>query len=198
MVKTAVLVSGGGVNLQSLLDARLFGELPDCDLAAVICSNPEAYALVRAKSAQIPTYTIERELFPNEAVFSQAVSDKLKDLDIELVVLAGYDYQLPTSVFKRFAGRIIDTCPLLLCPHESPEAVGASAFFVTEDPMLKPVILSQKLSRQEGEDDETLERRLLEEGENALLPKAVALFCEGRLSLEDGAVHISEKPASEE
>ena len=190
MVKTAVLVSGGGLNLQSLLDAKLFGELPDCDIAAVISSNPGAYALIRAEAAQIPTYIIDRELFPNEAVFSQAVSDKLKDLDIELVVLAGYDYALPPSVFKRFAGKIIDTCPLLLPPSD---AFGATAFFVMEDPELRPIILSQQVSAEGCQGEDSLERRLLENGENAVLPKAVALFCSGRLRLEgDAVIHIKE------
>lgn len=194
MVKTAVLVSGGGLNLQSLLDAKLFGELPDCEIAAVISSKPDAYALIRAEAARIPTYIIDRDMFPNEAVFSQAVSDKLKDLDIELVVLAGYDYLLPPSVFKRLSGRIIDTCPRFLS-DEDEEKAGASAFFVTEDSSLCPVILRQEVSLEGCGEDDTPEQRLLEGGENVVLPKAVSLFCSGRLCLEDGKVHISELAA---
>lgn len=193
MVKTAVLVSGGGLNLQSLLDAKLFGELPKCDLTAVISSNPDAYALIRAEAAQIPTYVIDRDLFPNETVFSQAVSDKLKDLDIELVVLAGYDYALPPSVFKRFAGKIIDTCAQLIPPSTNGEAFGATAYFVMENPDIKPVITSQPVSAEGCGGEDTIERRLLQNGENVVLPRAVSLFCTGCLRFEDGAViHISE------
>lgn len=198
MVKTAVLVSGGGRNLQSLLDAKLFGELPECELTAVISSNPGAYALIRAEAAQVPTYTIDRDMFPNETVFSQAVSDKLKDLDIELVVLAGYAHPLPSSVFKRYTGKIIDTCPRLSPLEEDSEDFGASAFFVMEDCALRPVIVSQSVSAEGCQGEDTIQRRLLELGENVVLPKAVALISSGRLRLEEGVViHISESESTE-
>lgn len=188
MVKTAVLVSGGGLNLQSLLDAKLFGELPECEITAVISSRPDAYALMRAEAALVPTYIIDRELFPNESVFAQAVSDKLKDLDIELIVIAGFDHKLPSSVFKRFSGRIIDTCPML--PNSEDEQAGASAFFVTENAEERLYIISQTVDVEDYQTPEARKQRLLEEGENVVLPKAVSLFCTGQLRLEDGSVHI--------
>ncbi len=197
MVKTAILVSGGGLNLQSILDAKLFGELPECEIIAVISSKPEAYAVIRAEAALVPTYIIDRDLFPNEEVFSQAVNNKLKDLDTELVVLAGYDYPLPPSVFKRFAGRIIDTCPRLLPIDEDSDATGATAYFVTEVPELCPAILRQEVSSEGCDGEDTLERRLLESGENVVLPKALEMVCSGQVRLEGDKVIITRQSEPE-
>ena len=100
MVKTAVLVSGGGTNLQAIMDSHLFGEIPNCELTAVISSDPEAYALIRAKSANLPTYVIDRSVFPNAASYNTAVLQKLQDLDIEVVALAGYAHQLGAVILR--------------------------------------------------------------------------------------------------
>ncbi len=212
MVKTAVLVSGGGVNLQSLIDARMFGELPNCSLAAVISSNPEAYAVKRAELANIPYHIIDRSLFPNDVVFCGAVLDKLRDLDIELVVLAGFGFSIPEAAFKFFGGKIIDTYPALfplladtetdgekICAailESGGTVAGATAYFATEELGRGPVILQRTIEVFPDDTPASLHRRVLEEGENYVLPRAVNLFCEGRLKIEDGAVQILEQESS--
>lgn len=214
MVRTAVLVSGGGVNLQSLIDARVFGEIPECELEAVISSKPNAYALRRAEMAAIPTYIVEREMFPNLASFGSALLDKLRDLDIALVVLAGFDCELTQPILCRYGGRIINTYPALMPAFieeglddiDIPEAQlragvrisGATAFFVGEGQRNGPIILQKAVAVRQDDDPVALRRRILEEGENYVLPRAVDLFCRGMLSVENGMVHIAEQTAQNE
>lgn len=208
MVKTAVLVSGGGVSLQSLIDAGVFGEMPQCELTAVISTNPGSYAIKRAEMAGIPCYVVERALFPSQTVFSFAILDKLRDLDIKLVVLAGYDCELSQPIFKHYGGKIIDTYPSLMPSFVSSELsgleiqkaqlasgvklTGATAYFVTETPRSGPIILQKAVAVREDDTAAALQRRILEEGENIILPRAVSLFCENKLSIKDGVVHILE------
>ncbi|MEG2367508.1 MAG: formyltransferase family protein, partial [Oscillospiraceae bacterium] len=205
MVKTAVLVSGGGSNLQSLIDAQMFGEIPECEISAVISTTPDAYALQRAAMAGIPSYVVERALFPSQTVFCFAMLDKLRDLDIELVVLAGFEGEITQPVFKHYAGRIIETYPALLPAFlgenlsglEIQRAVlaagvkitGATAFFALEKQPSGPIILQKAVAVREDDTPQSLQRRVLEEGENSILPRAVQLFCQGRLRLEGGIVH---------
>lgn len=205
MIKTAVLVSGGGTNLQAIMDAHLFGEIPNCELTAVISSDPEAYALVRAKSANIPAYVVDRSLFPNQATFSTALLQKLEDLDIELVVLAGYVHPIGGSILRAYENRIVNTFPSLLpafglCggatlePYEEAlragvKLSGATAYFVTAE-ATGPIILQQAVEVWEGDTPKTLQRRIMEEAEWKLLPRALALYCQGSLHVEDGVVHI--------
>lgn len=207
MVKTAVLVSGGGVNLQSLIDAGVFGEIPQCELTAVISSNPDAYALKRAEIAGIPCYVVDRGLFPSQVVFIFAILDKLRDLDIELVVLAGFEYEVSQPVLKYYGGRIIDTYPSLMpaftdvglsgigiqkaALDAGVKLTGATAYFVTGKPRSGPIILQKAVGVREDDTPAALQRRILEEGENIVLPRAVSLYCEGRLSIENGKVHIA-------
>lgn len=217
MVKTAVLVSGGGINLQALLDAYTFGEIPQCDLAAVISTSPECYAMRRAEMAGIPAYVVEREIFPNSSVFNYAITDKLRDLDIELVVLAGYNCEITEPFFRRFGGKIINTHPSLmpaftdveLSDIELQEKVlasgvkltGATAYFETETPRSGPIILQKAVDVNAEDTVATLRRRILEHGENAILPHAVGLYCDGRLTVQDGIVHISKpvpRPSDDE
>ena len=205
MVKTAILVSGGGTNLQAIMDSHLFGEIPNCELTAVISSDPEAYALIRAKSANIPAYVVDRTLFPNNASYSTALLQKLEDLDIELVVLAGYILPLSGAILRAYEYKIIDTFPSLLpafgsCngaslePYEEAlragvKLSGATAYFVTAE-STGPIILQQAVEVWEGDTAKTLQRRIMEEAEWKILPRALALFCQGSLHVKDGVVHI--------
>ncbi len=205
MVKTAVLVSGGGTNLQAIMDAHLFGEIPNCELTAVISSDPEAYALVRAKSANIPAYVVDRSLFPNFPSYTTALLQKLEDLDIELVVLAGYAHPVGGIVLRAYENRIINTFPTLLptfsdCdlttlePYERTlqagmKLSGATAYFVTARTG-GPIILQQAVEVWEGDTPKTLQRRIMEQAEWKILPRALALYCQGSLRVEDGIVHI--------
>lgn len=208
MVKTAVLVSGGGVNLQSLIDARAFGNIPECELTAIISSNPDAYALKRAEMAAIPTYIIGREMFPNLTTFGFALLDKLRDLDIALVVVAGFNCELTQPILNSYGGRIIDTYPSLmpafveenLRGNEITRAQlragvkisGATAYLACEKQRFGPIIMQKAVAVRQDDDSETLRRRILEEGENYVLPRAVDLFCRGVLSVENGVVRITE------
>lgn len=213
MVKTAVLVSGGGLNLQSLIDASVFGEIPQCELTAVISSNPGSYALKRAEMAGIPTYVIDRELFPSQTVFGFAVLDKLRDLDIKLVVLAGFDCELTQPIFKHYSGRIINTYSSLMPAFADEELSGikiqeaalnagvkisgATVYFVTEKPNFGPIILQKAVAVREGDSPAVLQRRILEEAENVILPRAVELYCGGKLSVVNGIVYIAEPTGSD-
>ncbi len=214
MVRTAVLVSGGGTNLQALIDARLFGMLPNCELAAVISSNPKAYALERARNANIPAYVIDRSLFPNRNSFSEAIVNMLKDLDIELVVLAGFLYVLTRRITDEFENRIINIHPALipafcgdgfygLHVHEKVleygvKLTGATAHFATAETDAGPIIIQKAVAVHEGDTPEILQQRVMKEAEWEILPQAVSLFCQGRLSVEGRIVHIKEEEKEEE
>ena len=162
MVRTAILVSGGGRNLQAVIDSRLFGEIPNCDIVAVISSDPEAYALTRARAAGIDACAVDRALFPNEASFCEAVLRKLVDLDVELAVLAGYTHPVSRAMAKRYKNRIINVHPSLipsfcgkgfygLRVHEAAlqygvKVTGATVHFVNEVPDGGKILLQKALA----------------------------------------------------
>ena len=208
MVKTAILVSGGGRNLQAIIDSRLFGEIPNCDLAAVISSDPEAYALTRAQAAGISTYVVDRTLFPNDQSFNEALFHKLRDLDIQLVVLAGFVHRLSAAIIRAYQNRIINVHPSLLPAFSGPDMggaaphraairtgvriTGATAYFVSETPFSGPIILQEAVPVLFDDTPDTLQERVMSQGEWSVLPRDVALYCAGALSVEDGRVRISE------
>lgn len=207
MIKTAILVSGGGTNLQAILDAHLFGEIPNCELTAVISSNPNAYALERAKMANVPNYVVDVNLFPNRPTFCRALLEKLQDLNIDLVVLAGFLYVLDANFVSAFQNRIINIHPSLipsfcgdgcfglqvhrLALDYGVKISGATAHFVTEDCDAGPIILQKAVEIHEDDTPKTLQRRIMEEAEWKILPEAIKLFCQGRLSVEGRIVHIA-------
>ena len=207
MVKTAVLVSGGGTNLQAIIDAHVFGEIPNCELTAVISSNPEAYALKRAEINGIPSYVVDKSIFPNRQSFCNAILDKLKDLGIQLVVLAGFMYVLEPPIIEHFKNRIINIHPALipsfcgngfygLRVHKAAlsygvKVSGATAHFVTEVCDAGPIILQRSVPVLEGDTPASLQQRIMEEAEWKLLPEAMKLFCEGRLQVDGRIVHIT-------
>ena len=209
MVKTAVLVSGGGTNLQAIIDAHIFGEIKNCELTAVISSNPEAYALERAKNAGIPSYIIDVDIFPNRASFTEAVMKMLMDLDIELVVLAGFMYVLDEPFIRQFKNRVINIHPSLipafcgdgcygLRVHKMAldygvKVTGATAHFATEVADARPIILQRAIPIEPDDTPETLQQRVMREVEWKILPEAVSLFCEGRLQVEGRVVKILEE-----
>jgi len=206
MVKTAVLVSGGGTNLQAIIDANLFGEIKNCDLAAVISSNPEAYAIQRAQYADIPVYIVDRSIFPNRLSFTKALLEKLLDLEIELVVYAGFNFILGPQLIKAYENKVINIHPSLIPSFCGPgfyglhvhEAVlaygakvtGATAHFATEIADEGPIILQKAVPVYEDDTPATLQRRVMEEAEWSILPKAISLFCERRLVVDGRVVHI--------
>lgn len=211
MVRTAVLVSGDGTNLQSIINAHNFGKIKNCELAAVISSRPEAFALTRAKSAGIPTFVVDYKNFPSRSGFSEAINERLKSLNIELVVLAGFMVVLGSPVIENFENRIINIHPSLVpafCGegfygirvHEEAlnygvKVAGATAHFATAIADAGPVIIQRALSVREDDTPNSLQKRIMEEIEWKILPEAISLYCEGRLKVVGRIVHIKEATA---
>lgn len=206
MVKIAVLVSGGGTNLQALIDAQARGEIVNGQIAAVISSSPTAYALQRAERAGIPTAVVDRKAYASNQEMTVALTRQLQDLDIGLVVLAGFMYVLTPELIQAYPNAIINIHPALipsfcgegfygLHVHERALAYGvkvsgATVHFVSEECDGGPIILQQAVDVKEDDTPETLQRRIMEQAEWKLLPRAVSLFCEGRLCVEGRTVHI--------
>jgi len=206
MVRIAVLVSGGGTNLQALIDAQSRGELKNGRIAAVLSSRPDAYALERAARAGIPGYVAARKDYPSSQAMTAALVDKLKGLDIDLVVLAGFMVILTGEMVRAFPNAILNVHPALipsfcgagyygLHVHEAALAygvklTGATVHFVNEEPDGGPIVLQKAVEILEGDTPEVLQRRVMEQAEWHILPQAVSLFCEGRLRVEGRIVHI--------
>jgi len=208
MIKTAVLVSGGGTNLQAIIAAQLFGEIQNCKLVAVISSTPGAYALDRARAAGIETSVVDISMFPTKRTFNTALLEKLKDLDVELVVLAGFMPVLQRPIVKEFENRIINVHPSLMPAFCGPgrtglrvhqmvidqgvKISGATVYFVTEEIVDGPIILQKAVDVQQDDTAKLLQRRIMELGEWDVLPRAVDLYCRGKLRVEGRKVMIDE------
>lgn len=208
MVNIGVLVSGGGTNLQKLIDAEQAGNIQNGKLRVVIASNPEAYAVKRAEQAGIEHFALRRKDYPDVDTYSQALIDALKERNIDLVVLAGFLTITGDNFVEAFRNRIINVHPALLPAfggkgyyglhvHEAALArgvkvTGATVHFVNEICDGGPIILQKAVAVKEGDTPETLQRRVMEEAEWILLPQAVSLFCQGKLTVEDSTVHIAQ------
>ena len=204
--RIAVLVSGGGTNLQALIGARDRGELGGGELAAVLSSRADAYALERAKNAGIPGYVVARKDYASNRAMTQALVDKLRELDIDLVVLAGFLHILTEEMVQTYPNAILNVHPALipsfcgagyygLHVHEKALAygvkiTGATVHFVNEEPDGGPIILQKAVEILPGDTPETLQRRVMEQAEWHILPQAVALFCQDRLSVDGRIVTI--------
>jgi len=204
--RIAVLVSGGGTNLQALIDAQNSGQIAGGSIAAVISSKPDAYALERAARAGIPTYVVARIDYPDNQAMTVALRDKLQELDIHLVVLAGFMTILTEEIIHAFPNAILNVHPALI-PSFSGEGcyglrvhqqalaygvklAGATVHFVSTDCDGGPIILQKSVAVEEGDTPELLQRRGMEQAEWVLLPQAVSLFCQDRLRVEGRIVHI--------
>ena len=206
MTRIAVLVSGGGTNLQALIDAQARGELKNGEIAAVISSKEGAYALERAQKAGIPGYVVARKAFSSNREMTQALVARLKELDIGLVVLAGFMHILTEEMVQAYPNAILNVHPALipsfcgagyygLHVHEKALAygvkvTGATVHFVNEEPDGGPIIHQKAVDILPGDTPEVLQRRVMEQAEWVILPKAVSLFCQGRLSVEGRIVTI--------
>ncbi len=209
MVRAAVLASGEGSKLQAILDAIKQNEIPNIELVAVICPQRDAYAMKRAISAEVPAYFVDPELFPTNTSHSMAMANKLKDMDIELVILA--DYGRPLGVIPyQFRNRIIGTCPTLYPAFDGLEGdpiravlergvkvAGATAFFADGDGGVGGIILQKAMEVQPEDTVESLGRRVTEDGELKLLRQAAALYCAGRLQIRGKRVIIREEEKDE-
>ncbi|MCQ2452840.1 MAG: phosphoribosylglycinamide formyltransferase [Oscillospiraceae bacterium] len=208
MVRTAILVSGGGANLQAILDAALFGEIRNCQLCAVISSVPDAYALTRAENAKVPGTVVDYSIFPNRASFTEAIIKKLQDMDIELVVLAGMTHWLETQFFRAYRNKILFTHPSLIPSfygtlytgkQAAQEALaagvrytGATSLLVTDLPENAKIILQQPCEVKQDDTVDSLQRRIMEQAEWDVLVKSIDLFCNGKLVLSGDRLLIEE------
>ena len=206
MVRIAVLVSGGGTNLQALIDAQSRGELKNGRIAAVLSSRPDASALERAARAGIPGYVVARKDFASNREMTVALTGLLQAQRIDLVVLAGFMYILTGELVEAYPNAIINIHPALipsfcgagcygLHVHEKAleygvKLSGATVHFVSEECDGGPIILQKAVPVEEGDTPETLQRRIMEQAEWILLPRAVDLFCRDKLSVEGRRVHI--------
>ena len=202
VVRAAILASGDGGRLQAILDAMYFKEIPEFELVAVICPRREDYAMTRAANAGVPAYVVDPELFPNMTSHSMAVANKLRDMDIELVILAGYDLPLGVVPYQ-FRNHIIGTYPALSPAFEDVEGdvkyavlerglkvTGATAYFADQDGRVGNIILQKAVDVLPGDDPESLRRRVTEEAEWKILSQAVALYCAGKLKIHGKRVVI--------
>ena len=205
----AVLVSGGGTNLQALIDAQARGDLGGGKITAVISSKAGAYALERAAKAGIPGFVLPRKEFPSNRAMTLALVEKLKELKTDLVVLAGCMVIFTRKLADAYPNAVMNVHPALIPSFCGPgyyglrvheEALrygvkvsGATVHFVTEECDGGPIIAQKCVPVLEGDTPEILQKRIMTEAEWKLLPQAVSLFCQGRLRVEGRQVIIKEE-----
>lgn len=200
MKNIAVLVSGGGTNLQALIDAQAAGKIENGRIRLVVSSNPEAFALERAAKADIPSVVLRRRDFADADDYGAALTAILEEYGVDLVVLAGFMTVLPDSFCRRYENRIINVHPSLipsfcgagyygLRVHEAALAkgvkvTGATVHFVSEVVDGGAIIAQKAVEVEDGDTPETLQKRVMEQAEWILLPQAVSDFCAGRLQVQ--------------
>ena len=206
ITKIAVLVSGGGTNLQALIDAEKRGELGNGKITLVISSKPDVYALQRAADNGIDSLVLSRKDYADIATYSRALTDALTDAGTDLVVLAGFLTIIDEQVYERFPNRILNVHPALipsfcgkgyygLRVHEAAlekgvRVSGATVHIVIPECDAGPIVLQKAVEVKQDDTPETLQRRIMEEAEWKILPEAVRLFCDGRITVENNKVYI--------
>ena len=204
--KIAVLVSGGGTNLQALIDAGERGELGCGRITLVIASKPDVYALERAKNHGIASLVLARREYDSIAAYSKALTDALLAADADLVVLAGFLTIIDEQVYHAFPNRILNVHPALipsfcgkgyygLHVHEAAlqkgvKVSGATVHIVTPECDAGPIVLQKAVEVKDDDTPETLQKRIMEEAEWKILPAAVKLFCEDRITVKDNRVYL--------
>lgn len=200
MVRIAVMVSGGGTNLQALIDAEKAGQMPHGKIELVVASNSKAYALQRAADAGIESAVVSRKAYASQQEFDQAILDTLRSHEIDMVILAGYLSILSETVIQAYQDRIINIHPSLipsfcgkgfygLKVHEAAlergvKVTGATVHLVNEIPDGGRILLQKAVAVEEGDTPEVLQRRVMEQAEWILLPKAAELLA-AQLSEEE-------------
>ena len=208
MLKIAVLVSGGGTNLQAIIDAIDNGNITNTEIKVVISNNKNAYALERAKNHGIEALCISPKDYEDRAKFNEAFLEKLNSYEVDLVVLAGFLVVIPEMMIKQYRNRIINIHPSLipsfcgtgfygLKVHEGVltrgvKVTGATVHFVDEGTDTGPIILQKAVEVQQGDTPEVLQRRVMEQAEWIIMPQAIDLIANGKVSVVDGRVVIAE------
>ena len=208
MLKVVVLVSGGGTNLQAIIDSIQKGTVTNTEITAVISNNKNAYALERAKTAGIAAECISPKDFENREAFNEALLAGIKKYEPDLVVLAGFLVILPQALIQEYRNRLLNIHPSLipsfcgtgyygLKVHEAVLArgnkvTGATVHFVDEGTDTGPILLQKAVAVKYGDTPEILQKRVMEEAEWELLPKAIDAVANGKVLFEDGKAYIQE------
>lgn len=205
MLRIVVCVSGGGTNLQAILDAMDSGLITNTEIIAVISNNAGAKALDRARARNIPAILMSPKAYPDREAFNEAFTARMCELAPDLVVLAGFLVKIPVQMVERFGGRIINIHPSLipsfcgvgyygLKVHEKVlergvKITGATVHFINEEMDEGPIIAQKAVTVEEGDTPELLQRRVMEQAEWILLPKAIDDIANGRIKVKDGKVY---------
>lgn len=208
MLKLAVMVSGGGTNLQAILDAIDNGAITNAKVEVVISNNQNAYALERAKNHGIEALCISPRDYESRDAFNEAFLEKLNSYQVDLVVLAGFLVVIPEKMIQQYRNCIINIHPSLipsfcgtgyygLKVHEGVlsrgvKVTGATVHFVDEGTDTGPIILQKAVEVQQGDTPEILQRRVMEQAEWKIMPQAIDLIANGKVSVVDGQVIIAE------
>lgn len=206
MLNIAVFVSGGGTNLQALTDAQDRGEIKNGKIVLVLASNENAYALERAKKAGIPSVVVNRKQYPSKAEYDKAVLAALDGKDIDLIVLAGFLSILGEELVSKYNNRIINVHPSLIplfCGdgfygkrvhtavlESGMKVTGATVHFVNEITDGGAIILQKAVPVEQGDNEDILQYRVMRQAEWEILPRAVSLFCEGRIKINGNKTEI--------
>ncbi|SJZ52519.1 phosphoribosylglycinamide formyltransferase [Eubacterium coprostanoligenes] len=206
MLNIAVFVSGGGTNLQSLIDAQDRGEIKNGKITFVLASNENAYALERAKKAGIESTVVNRKAYDTKADYDKAVLEALDGKNIDLIVLAGFLSILGEDLVNEYKNRIINIHPSLIplfCGdgfygkkvhtavlNSGMKVTGATAHFVNEITDGGAIILQKAVPVEQGDNEDILQYRVMRQAEWEILPKAVSLFCEGRIKINGNKTEI--------
>lgn len=208
MLRVAVMVSGGGTNLQAIIDGVESGKITNTELVAVISNNQGAYALERAKKAGIRDVVVSPKDYEDRAAFNQALLETVDSLQVDLIVLAGYLVVIPPEMIDRYENRIINIHPSLipsfcgtgyygLKVHEAAlergvKVVGATVHFVDKGTDTGPILLQKAVSVENGDTPKALQLRVMEQAEWLLLPQAIDLIANGKVVVENGKAVINE------
>lgn len=210
MIKIAVLVSGGGTNLQALIDAQAAGQFENGQLSLVVSSNSDAYALTRAEKASIPTQVMKRNQYASTEQYGEALGDLLESHGIGLIVLAGFMTVLSDRLCRRFPNRIINVHPSLIpsfcgegyyglrvhkaALEKGVKITGATIHFVSEIVDGGAIIAQKAVDVKPTDTPESLQKRVMKEAEHVLLPRVVSQICMGAITTENGKVRIADSP----
>ena len=207
MLRIVVCVSGGGTNLQAIIDGVRQGTITNTEIVGVISNNKNAYALERAKQAEIPAVCVSPRDYGDREQFNEAFLKTVERMKPDLIVLAGFLVVIPSQLIRKYENRIINIHPSLipsfcgtgyygLKVHEGALArgvkiTGATVHFVDEGTDTGPIIMQKSVAVQEGDTPEVLQRRVMEEAEWIILPQSIDLIANGKVTITDGKVHIS-------
>ncbi len=206
MLKIVVCVSGGGTNLQAIIDGVANSTITNTEIVGVISNNKNAYALERAQAAGIPAVCISPKDYESREIFNDALLEGVKELDPDLIVLAGFLVNIPAQMIKAYPNRIINIHPSLipsfcgvgyygLKVHEGALArgvrvSGATVHFVDEGTDTGPIILQKAVEVKQDDTPKTLQLRIMEEAEWKILPKAIDLIANDKVEVTNGRVYI--------